>query len=238
VTLAWLPFPRNGSVRKAAVMLFAAGDVATSGDHLFYLSLLLVLGWFVMSLGLMLAGWTGHGSARTIGLAGLFGLAGLVGGTLAAGGGGPVAIVDSITFGCIVAGIAWVAGSAVGLGSWIEIRPVSTAEIRALVGGAVVMLLLASVLTQWVFVPAYIGIDEHEQLIPTSPRLVLIQRTLSALITLRRVIWADAAIAAATFLIVLRVRSGRARRSVDARSASASSVAGSSPNPSGGDSSG
>ena len=107
--------------------------------------------------------------------------------------------------------------------------------MRALVGGAIVMLLLAAVLTQWVFVPAYVWIDEHEQLIPTSPRLVLIQRTLAALVNLRRVIWADAAIAASTFLVVLQVRSRRAR-SADARSAVASSVAGSSSIPLGGDS--
>ncbi len=106
-------------------MLFATGDVTSSGDNLFFVSLLLVLGWFVMSLGLMLAGWTGHGSAKTIGLAGLFGLAGLVGGTLAGGGGGPVAIVDSITLGCVVAGMGWVVAAAVGLMSWIEVRPLS-----------------------------------------------------------------------------------------------------------------
>ena len=219
-------------------MLFATGDVTSSGETLFYVSLLLVLGWFVISLGLMLAGWTGHGSAKTIGLAGLFGLAGLVGGTLAGGGGGPVAIVDSITLGCVVAGMGWVVASAVGLMSWIEVRPVSAGEVRALWGGAIAMVLLAVVLTRWVFVPAFVGIDEHEQLIPTSPRLVLIQRTLAALITLRRVIWVDAAIAASTFFLVLQVRCGRARRVADARSPIASSVAGSSPIPPGGDSSG
>ncbi len=213
-------------------MLFAAGAVA-SGDHLFFVSLFLVLGWFVVALGLMLSGWTGYGSAKTIGLAGLLGLAGLVGGTLAGGGGGPVATVDSITLGCVVAGLAWVAGAAVGLLSWIEVRPLTTAEVRALIAGAVVMLLLAAVLTQWVFVPAYVWIDEHEQLMPTSPRLALIQRTLAALVNLRRVIWVDAAIAASTFLVVLQVRSRRARRVADARSAP--SMAGSSPIPPGGD---
>jgi hypothetical protein len=104
-------------------MLFAAGDVAASGDQTFFVSLFLVLGWFVMSLGLMLAGWTGHGSAKTMGLAGFFGLAGLVGGTLAAGGGGPVAILDSITFGCIVAGLAWVAGAAVDSARGVRCAP-------------------------------------------------------------------------------------------------------------------
>ena len=219
-------------------MLFATGDVTSSEDNLFFVSLLLVLGWFVMSLGLMLAGWTGHGAGKTTGLAGLFGLAGLVGGTLAGGGGRPVAIVDSITLGCVVAGMGWVVAAAVGLMSWIEVRPLSASEVRALWGGAIAMVLLAVVLTQWVSVPAFVGIDEHERLIPTSPRLILIQRTLAALVTLRRVIWVDAAIAASTFLVVLQVRSGRARRVADARSAIASSVAGSSPIPPGGDSSG
>ena len=79
---------------------------------------------------------------------------------------------------------------------------------------------------------------EHERLIPTSPRLVLIQRTLAALVALRRVIEVDAAIAASTYLVVLQVRSGRARRIVDARSAIAFLGGRFVADPPGGDSSG
>ena len=151
----------------------------------------------------------------------------------------PVAIVDSITLGCVVAGHGLgSSASAVGLMSWIEVRSVSAGEVRALWGGAIAMVLLAVVLTQRVFVPGFVGIDEREQLMPDEPAAGPDPEDARGPVDLRRVIWVDAAIAASTFLVVLQVRSaaGASRRRRPERDRS--SVAGSSPNSPGGDSSG